>query len=288
MGFTPCQLTQERCLTYCKLVIVSAFRRTSTAQHFRCFSCAQNPACHYSRQQILAHKIWGFETQLDAVPSVAMSSHQVIVQEIHGRYSMYIKSAINLVGQVYLMSDDQAINLERDGLALCPDGHPDRAIFCGNLTSFLHTRYQRTADDVLLDEAIVLRREAHTLRPEGHPDRAQSCTDLADLLWTRYESTGGDALLDESIVLRREALALRPEGHPDRAESREGLANSLERRYKRTGDVSQNPEFHAQQFDVMSRCKQGFRRMRSYEDAVQQAYVASAGMSMFYHPDLLS
>jgi hypothetical protein len=37
----------------------------------------------------------------------------------------------------------------------------------------------------------------------------------------------------------------------------------------------------------MNRCKQAFRRMRSYEDAVQQAYVASAGMSTLYHPDLL-
>jgi hypothetical protein len=44
--------------------------------------------------------------------------------------------------------------------------------------------------------------------------------------------------------------------------------------------MSQNPEFHAQQIDV----KQGFGR---YEDPVQQAYVASAGTSTLYCPDLL-
>jgi tetratricopeptide (TPR) repeat protein len=132
---------------------------------------------------------------------------------------------------------DQIINLEREALDLCPEGHPDRSTSCVNLANILSTRYERTGDVGLLDEAIDLEREALGLRPEGHPDRSTSCVNLANILSTRYERTGDVGLLDEAINLEREALDLRPEGHPDRSRSCVNLVGSLKTRYERTGDV---------------------------------------------------
>jgi tetratricopeptide (TPR) repeat protein len=133
---------------------------------------------------------------------------------------------------------DEAIEAEREVLALRPPGHPDRADSCVNLGASLHTRYEQTGDVALLDEAIKLEREALSLRPPGHPDRSTSCSNLATSLHVRYEQTGNVALLDEEIGLDREALSLQPPGHPDRAFSCANLATSLHTRYELTGDVA--------------------------------------------------
>jgi tetratricopeptide (TPR) repeat protein len=156
-----------------------------------------------------------------------MSSHEMVLERTPDGYGEDIN---------HLVSNDQAIFLEREAHALYPQGHPDRALSCGILAISLKMSYESTGDDALLDEAIGLHREAIDLCPQGHPHRALSCADLAVSLKMSYESTGHNALLDEAIVLEREALALRPQGHPDRALSCGNLATSLGMCYEHTGD----------------------------------------------------
>jgi rhamnogalacturonyl hydrolase YesR len=139
-------------------------------------------------------------------------------------------------GDVALL--DQAIELEREALALRPSGHPRRSISCANLGVSLRERYDQTGEAALLDEAIELKREALALQHSDHPDRAWSCVSLGASLHARYEQTGNVALLDEAIELKREALALRPPGHPDRSTSCANLGVSLHYRYKQTRDAA--------------------------------------------------
>jgi CHAT domain-containing protein/tetratricopeptide (TPR) repeat protein len=135
--------------------------------------------------------------------------------------------------------DDLLLNIrnERKALAVCLQGHPDRAIHAQRLGYCLHTRHSQTGDVTLLEEAIELEREALALRPPGHPNRALSCGNLAISLHARYKQCGDLGLLDEAIELEREALALRPPGHPDRALRCANLAVSLDKRYEHCGDL---------------------------------------------------
>jgi CHAT domain-containing protein/tetratricopeptide (TPR) repeat protein len=135
--------------------------------------------------------------------------------------------------------DDLLLNIrnERKALAVCLQGHPDRAIHAQRLGHCLHTRHRQTGDVTLLDEAIELEREALALRPPSHPNRALSCGNLAISLHARYKQCGDLGLLDEAIELEREALALRPLGHPDRALRCANLAVSLDKRYEHCGDL---------------------------------------------------
>ncbi|KAN0084272.1 CHAT domain containing protein [Tylopilus felleus] len=130
---------------------------------------------------------------------------------------------------------DEAVNLGKEALDLCPPGHHKRAEASSSLAIYLHARYQRFQWSKDVDEAIALAREVLGLRPEGHPDRSLSLDNLATYLSTRYNQLGAMQDLDEAIVLDREALGLRPEGHPDRSWSLNNLAVDLSTRYKQLG-----------------------------------------------------
>jgi tetratricopeptide (TPR) repeat protein len=131
----------------------------------------------------------------------------------------------------------RGIRNEREALAVCPQGHPDRAMHAQWLAYYLSTRHRQTGDLILLDEAIELDREALALQPPGHPYRAHSCASLADSLQAHYSVRGDIGLLDEAIELEREALALRPPGHPDRELICGNLSASLYARYEQCGDL---------------------------------------------------
>jgi tetratricopeptide (TPR) repeat protein len=135
--------------------------------------------------------------------------------------------------------DDLLLNIrnEREALAVCSQGHPDRAMHAHWLGYYLYTRHSQIGDVTLLDEAIHFKREALALRPPGHPNRAVSCMNLSSSLCTRYLRCGDLGLLDEAIELDREALALHPPGHPDRARSCGNLGGLLRTRYKQCGDL---------------------------------------------------
>ena len=130
---------------------------------------------------------------------------------------------------------DEAIDLGRDALELCPPGDPMRSVSLTRLAIHLSDRYGQLGAMGDLDEAIVLGREALDLCPQGHHGRSMSLGNLAVDLSSRYNQYGAMGDLDEAIVLAREALDLCPQGHPDRPVSLNNLTNCLSARYNQFG-----------------------------------------------------
>ncbi|KAF8436229.1 CHAT domain-containing protein [Boletus edulis BED1] len=130
---------------------------------------------------------------------------------------------------------DEAIELDREALELCPSGHPDQSVSLTRLAAHLGDRYRQLGVMRELEEAIVCDQEALDLRPTGHPDRSISLNGLAIRLSLRYKQLGNMEDLDEAIALDREALYLLPQGHPDRSASINNLALYLSTRYKQLG-----------------------------------------------------
>jgi CHAT domain-containing protein/tetratricopeptide (TPR) repeat protein len=154
------------------------------------------------------------------------------VNQFHLRADSLVAKFMQGRGTSYV---DEAIDLDREALELCPHGHPERAASLDQLAIHLGDRYSQLGATGDLEEAIVLDREALGLRPQGHPDRSSSLNNLAVDLSTRYKQLGAMVDLDEAIVLGREALGLRPQGHPDRSSSLNNLAVDLSSRYKQLG-----------------------------------------------------
>ncbi|KAF8545627.1 hypothetical protein OG21DRAFT_1536063 [Imleria badia] len=104
---------------------------------------------------------------------------------------------------------DEAIDLDRRALELCPPGHPMRPVSLMWLAIHLSDRYNQLGATKDIEEAIVLDREALNLRPQGHTDRSSSLGNLAICLSTRYNQLGAMQDLNEAIVLDREPLPAR-------------------------------------------------------------------------------
>ena len=132
---------------------------------------------------------------------------------------------------------DEAIDLDRQALALCPSGHSERPVSLFLLARLLSNRYIQLGVMEDLEEAIGLGREALTLRPQGHPHRSGSLNNLAVDLSARYKQLGALRDLDEAIDLDREALSICPQGHPHRSSSLNNLAIHLSTRYNLLGNV---------------------------------------------------
>jgi tetratricopeptide (TPR) repeat protein len=122
---------------------------------------------------------------------------------------------------------DQAVELGRATVEICPLDHKVRADSCILLASLLMLRYDKTGSNVLLVEVVELERQALDLCNAAHPSRAMACESLALSYKRCYHRTGDIILLDEAITLEREALALRPSHHPDRHKACRHLAHSL-------------------------------------------------------------
>ena len=130
---------------------------------------------------------------------------------------------------------NEAIDLDREALELCPPGHPMRSFSLSSLAIHLNDRYDQLGATRDLDEAIALDREALNLCPQGHPERSSSLNNLAVDLLSRYKQFGAMEDLDEAIVLVRDALDLSPQGHPNRSVFLNNLAANLSSRYKQLG-----------------------------------------------------
>jgi CHAT domain-containing protein/tetratricopeptide (TPR) repeat protein len=132
---------------------------------------------------------------------------------------------------------DEAIDVDREALELCPPGHPMRSISLNSLAIHLGDRYDQLGATRDFEEAIVLDREALNLRPQGHPDREKSLNNLAHHLSSRYKELGAMEDLNEALLLARQAFDLCPQGHPDRGKSLNNLAFHLFTRYNRLGAI---------------------------------------------------
>ena len=176
------------------------------------------------------------------------------VNQLHSRAKSLTDKFIQGGGTRY---NDEAIDLARQALALCPPGHSERPVSLFQLALHLGCRYDQLGAIQELEEAIILDREALSLRPQGHPDRSSSLNNLAMRLSTRYNQLGAMQDLNEAIVLDREALGLRLQGHPDRSMPLNNLAVDLFTRYKQVGAVQDLDEAIVLAREVLSLCPQG-------------------------------
>jgi 2-phospho-L-lactate guanylyltransferase (CobY/MobA/RfbA family) len=67
---------------------------------------------------------------------------------------------------------EEAIQLHRDSLLLCPLGHPGRSISLYNLANALQIRFEQTGSMENLNEALKHYEQALFLRSPGHPERS--------------------------------------------------------------------------------------------------------------------
>ncbi|KAI9567897.1 CHAT domain-containing protein [Boletus coccyginus] len=156
------------------------------------------------------------------------------VTQLHSRAESLIGEFKQGGGRSYI---EEAIDLDREALQLCPSGHPKRHISLTCLANHLRDRYNQFGATGDLEDAIVLDGEALDLCPQGHPKRSTSLHNLALGLFIRYKQLGGMEDLDAVIVLDREALDLFLQGHPDRSMSLNNLAVHLSARYDQLGGM---------------------------------------------------
>ncbi|OAX36334.1 TPR-like protein [Rhizopogon vinicolor AM-OR11-026] len=133
---------------------------------------------------------------------------------------------------------DEAIDLYRAALSVCPHGHSYRSQCLNNLAVTLHERFDQRGLLSNLEEAIDHHRTALALRPPGHAGRASSLSNLALAVQARFKQRGVLCDLDEAIDLHHAALALCPPGDSDRSSSLNNLANSLRDRFNQRGVLS--------------------------------------------------
>ncbi|KAI9567906.1 TPR-like protein [Boletus coccyginus] len=152
---------------------------------------------------------------------------------------------------------EEAIELDREALQLCPSGYPKRYDSLSRLARHLRVRYRQFGGTSDFEEVIILGREALDLCPQGHSERSRALTGLASGLSTRYKQLGRMADLDEAIVLDREALDLRPQGHSNRSTSLCNLANRLVIRYEQLGGMESLDEAIVLSREVLDLCPQG-------------------------------
>jgi hypothetical protein len=81
---------------------------------------------------------------------------------------------------------DEAIDLNKQALALCGPCHPDRGMSLNHLGNAVITRFDQQGDSRDLDEAITLYSEALALHAPPHPNRDVSLNNLASALKTKF------------------------------------------------------------------------------------------------------
>ncbi|KAI9570923.1 hypothetical protein HD554DRAFT_2327256 [Boletus coccyginus] len=181
---------------------------------------------------------------------------------------------------------EEAINLDREALQLCPTGHPKRHLSLTSLAHHLLHRYNQFGKP---SPSI----EKHsTFVTQGHPERSMSLDNLAFGLLTRYEQLGGMEDLDEAIILDREALDLRPQGHPDRWMSLHNLSVGLSSRYRQLWGVEDLDEAIVLRREALDLCVQGhphrrYKQLGGMEDLDEAIFLGREALDLRPqgHPD---
>ncbi|KIK37859.1 hypothetical protein CY34DRAFT_91959, partial [Suillus luteus UH-Slu-Lm8-n1] len=127
---------------------------------------------------------------------------------------------------------NETIQLRREAVSLCPQGHSDRSLYLNDLAVSLgQHRFKQQGNPNDLDEAISLHEEALRLRSVGHESRHFSLDNLGLALTSRFRARGDIDDITRAISLHREALRLRPPGHPQYDTTLNNLAVALDTRY---------------------------------------------------------
>ena len=98
------------------------------------------------------------------------------VKQLHSRAKSLVAKFEQGGGTSYI---EEAIDLDREALELCPPGHPKRSVSLVELSIHLSARYSQLGAMRDLDEAIVLGREDLGLWPQRDPERSLSLHNLA-------------------------------------------------------------------------------------------------------------
>ncbi|KAG9123833.1 hypothetical protein FRC07_013820 [Ceratobasidium sp. 392] len=140
--------------------------------------------------------------------------------------------------QVQDFSDLQAaIMYVRQGVLLCPDGHPNvpKFFYLYLLSALLGAQFTQSKEPVDLNSAIELCAGALQFTPKDHPYKRKILEHISLLHWLRFQRYNEFEDINCSIVSSREALQLTPDGGLDRPVNLVNLVRLLCARYERLG-----------------------------------------------------
>ncbi|MEU6635124.1 CHAT domain-containing protein [Streptomyces rochei] len=127
-----------------------------------------------------------------------------------------------------------AVDLWRRITRAIPDDHPVHAGCLAQLSTALHSEFQRTRKSADLDEAVEAARGAVRGTPQDHVLGAAFQGALGVALHSRFLHTGKSADLDEAVGAVRTAVGRLPHGDPKRAVQLARLFLLLQARFQRT------------------------------------------------------
>ena len=177
---------------------------------------------------------------MDDLDEATKYNREAVPLSPHQHRSVPLNNLITALFRRYRQSGqmedlEAAITYSREGLALCPLGHPSRSISLISLATAVSDRYNCLGKMEDLEAAITYSREALALCPLGHPSRSSSLISLAIAVGSRYNCSGKMDDLDEAIKCTYETLALSPLGHQHHSISLLILAGTLFYRYRQSG-----------------------------------------------------
>ncbi|EJC99027.1 TPR-like protein, partial [Fomitiporia mediterranea MF3/22] len=149
---------------------------------------------------------------------------------------------------------EEAVELHRAGLELCPDDQFHLSMCLEVLANALVARFQWRGQTTDLDEAIELYRASLKLRSGGHPFNSKTLNNLAVSLQIRFEQHGRATDIDEAIGHHRTVLLFCPDSHPERPASLNNLANALRTRFEYNGRIADLDESIEYRYAVLRLC----------------------------------
>ncbi|KAG2092405.1 CHAT domain-containing protein [Suillus cothurnatus] len=126
---------------------------------------------------------------------------------------------------------DETIQLRREAVFLCPEGHSDRGTILNSLALSLVNRFRYQGKPNDLDEAITLYEESLHLCPVGHDSCDFPLDNLGGALVICFDKHGDIDDITRAISLHRKALTLCPPGHPRCDTILSNLTLALKTRY---------------------------------------------------------
>ncbi|KAG2122344.1 CHAT domain-containing protein [Suillus clintonianus] len=132
---------------------------------------------------------------------------------------------------------DECIQLGREVVSLCPEGHPWHNDYLNNLALSLVCRFEHQRESSDLNEAISSYEKVVHLTPVGRKTRDISLDNLGDALRTRFCERGDADDIHRAIGLQGEALTLLPHGHPRRKTTLMNLALAHYDAYVKLHDI---------------------------------------------------
>ncbi|KAG1893730.1 uncharacterized protein F5891DRAFT_1281943 [Suillus fuscotomentosus] len=185
-----------------------------------------------------------------------------------------------------------SIQLGREAVSLCPEGHADRDHYLDNLAFSLSSRFDHQGKANDLDEAIFWHEEALCLRP-------------GTALVARFNTRSDIDDITRAISLHREALTLCPPGHLHHDTTLNNLALALQTRYDKSHvrrDLNEaidqsreslrltrldHPERHITLFNLSSVLCSRFTQTQKIEDVEEAITLCQQSLEALHslHPD---